>query len=165
MMPDWPGLDREKVVYAADVLLGKAIAGLKVLIVGGGAIGCETAHFLAEYGKAITIVEMLDAVGTDLGFIPRPLMLEKLRRWGVETKTSAKVLELTTDGCVAEINGERTEISGFDTIVLALGYAPVSALYEQVRRRVTETYLVGDARTPRKVMESMTDAFETALRI
>ncbi len=47
---------------ATDVLLGKADPGESVLIVGGGLVGCEIALWLAEKGKHVTIVEVMDGL-------------------------------------------------------------------------------------------------------
>ncbi len=51
VMPDIPGIDRPNVVTAQDVLSGKAKVGQNVVIIGGGMVGCETGHYLAEQGK------------------------------------------------------------------------------------------------------------------
>ena len=47
------------IATATDVLLGKKESGQRVLIVGGGLIGCKTALWLAQQDKEVTIVEML----------------------------------------------------------------------------------------------------------
>jgi len=154
-----PGL--EDISTAEDVLLGRAATGANVLILGGGKVGCETAHFLAEYGKSITIVEMVDTIGMDLGFIPGPLLLDKLRQWRVKMLVSTRVVEISGEGVVVEQDGKKQMLSGFDSIVLALGYTPVSGLYEQVKEMVPETYLLGDARNPGNVMEVLSEAIDT----
>ncbi|MBW1767572.1 MAG: FAD-dependent oxidoreductase [Deltaproteobacteria bacterium] len=123
----------------------------KVMVIGGGAIGCETDHFLAEYGKSITIVEMLDEVGEGLGFIPRPLLLERLNKWDVKIITSAKVIEILEDGVLVERNGKKEKLTGYDSIVAAFGYVSVAELYEEVKNKIPETYVVGDAHNPSKV--------------
>jgi NADPH-dependent 2,4-dienoyl-CoA reductase/sulfur reductase-like enzyme len=160
-----PGIERSNVVLPNDILLGKAIVGKKILIIGGGTVGCETAHFLAEYGKSITIVEMLDEIGTDLGFVPRPLMLEKLKALNVEMITSARVMEILLEGAVVERRGQKERLIGFDHIVMAVGSISNSELYEGIKEIVAEVYLVGDAAKPKKIMEALADAMELAQRI
>ena len=162
---DVPGIENSTIILANDVLLGKGVVGKKVLIIGGGTVGCETAHFLAEYGKSITIVEMLDEIGTDLGFIPRPIMLEKLTGLNVEMITSARVVEILPDGVLVERNGQKERLSGFETIVMAVGSTPDNQLYGPVKEMIPEVYLVGDANKPGKILEALTDAIEVAQRI
>ena len=164
-LPDWLGISNKKVMYAEDVLLGKCVTGSKVLIIGGGTVGCETAHFLAEYGKSITIVEMTNDVGADLGFIPGPILFDKLRRWGVEILTSTKVTEILEREVLVEQDGKKKELTGFDSIVIALGYVPVIELHDQVKESVPEIYLVGDAHRPMKVMEALSEAVDIGYRI
>jgi len=165
ILPDWPRITDEKVVYADDVLLGRAVTGQKVLVIGGGTVGCEIAHFLAEYGKSITVVEMLGEVGEDLGFIPKPLLLERLRMGGVKIKTSTKVTEIVDGGVIVETEGRKEELLGFDTIVIALGYTSSSELYSQLKSVVSEVHLVGDAKRPQKIMEALTEAVEVGTQI
>ena len=50
---------------ATDVLLAPSLAvgARRILVVGGGDVGCETAHMLAfELGKQVTIVEQSPAL-------------------------------------------------------------------------------------------------------
>ena len=45
-------------VYTADeVLLGKQDASDQIVIIGGGLVGCETALWLAQQGKKVSVVE------------------------------------------------------------------------------------------------------------
>ena len=57
-----PGIDRDKVATAVELLNGIKEAGQNVLIVGGGLVGCETALWLAQDGKNVTIVEALENI-------------------------------------------------------------------------------------------------------
>ena len=50
IIPDWPGVDGPNVVTAWDVLTDKADLGKRVAVIGGGAVGVETAIFIAEKG-------------------------------------------------------------------------------------------------------------------
>jgi 2-enoate reductase len=65
-----PGVEKEWVTTAPEVLLGEKKVGEKVIVVGGGLIGCETAIWLAEQKKTVTVVEMLDDLM--IGSIPVP---------------------------------------------------------------------------------------------
>ncbi len=66
--PDVPGIDKPCVTDVLAVLGGEAHVGQKVLVVGGGVSGVEVGLFLAEQGKEVTFVEMLDEFMCGLGF-------------------------------------------------------------------------------------------------
>jgi 2-enoate reductase len=61
-IPAVPGIDLPHVVKAVDLLRNPSLAGKgeKVMVVGGGSVGCETAYLLAyEMAKEVAVVEML----------------------------------------------------------------------------------------------------------
>ena len=125
-----PGSEGRNVVTAHDVLAGKAgDVGTRVLVIGGGMVGIETAEFLAEQGKRITVVEMLDEIAVEIGIVRKPYMNKCLSDHGVEIFVSTKVERLSDDGViVAGRNGEKKNIGAFDSIVLAVGAKPTDEL-------------------------------------
>lgn len=155
LVPNIPGSKGDKVVTAHDVLQGKAVTGQRVLVVGGGLIGCETADFLASYGKDVTIVEMLPQLASDMAMGPRDLLLERLCQSQVEALISATVVEITADGVVVEHEGHRDTIEGMDTIVLAMGVTSVNKLAEAIKGKVAEIHVIGDAKTPGKALDAI----------
>ena len=64
-IPSIPGIKQKNVVTALDVISGRSEVGEKVIVVGGGMVGLETAEFLSTMGKEVTIFEMLEEVGQD----------------------------------------------------------------------------------------------------
>jgi 2,4-dienoyl-CoA reductase (NADPH2) len=192
-VPAIPGAESEHVVQAGEVLEGKVDVGRKVVILGGGAVGCELALHLAQIGtmdastlrflllnkaeswetlealvthgiKEVTLVEALPKVGQDIGLTTRWTILQDLRRYGVKMRVSATAREITPDGVVVEVDGKEELIEG-DTVVLALGSSPDTALYEQLKDQVGELYLVGDARSPRKAYEAIHEGFRVGMEL
>jgi 2,4-dienoyl-CoA reductase (NADPH2) len=172
--PPIPGKDLPHVVDAWDVLLDKAITGKKVVIIGGGAVGVETALYLAEKGtlspealkflminraedfeslyeqairgtKTITLVEMIKAVGKDIGKSTRWGMMQDIERHGVEVLTLAKALEITETSVRIEIEGAVRELEA-DTVVLAAGAAPYNPLQDVLEKKNISAQLVGDVK-------------------
>ena len=98
---DIPGIKNEKVISAWEVLLRRKSVGNKVVIIGGGQVGLETADFLLSEGKEITILEMLKQVGQDMSPRARKMILEKLIQNGVEILTEAKAVSVDEEwSCV-----------------------------------------------------------------
>ena len=170
---DIPGIDKDRVVTAWDVLAGKAAtAPRNVVILGGGLVGCETADFLAETGDnlaagrtAVTIVEMLEDVALDMALEARHLLMQRLHAKGVKILTSAKVKEILDDGVVFVRDGQEESLHNIDNIVLALGARPVDHLSEKIKDKVAEVYVIGDAKEPRKVLEATAEGAEVGRKI
>jgi len=165
LMPDIPGIESPNVVSAPDLLIGKATVGNRVLIVGGGMVGCETAHFLAEYDKDVTIVEMLDYIGQDLASIVRPVMLRILSELKVEMITSATVQGILEDGVLLDRDGKQEALRGYDNVVIAMGAKSENELYRKIKDEVAEVYCIGDAKEPKKILEALSDALEVGLKV
>ncbi|MDR3567891.1 MAG: FAD-dependent oxidoreductase [Syntrophobacteraceae bacterium] len=161
-----------KNVYSAtDVLLGKADPGERVLIVGGGLVGCETALWLAEKGKRVTIVELLDGLLKCAGPLCHAngdMLQELLHFKKVEVITGSRVVEEGPQGFVIEPReggGGGARIVQADCIVAAIGYDPETTLYERVKDQTADIYLTGDALQVQNIMYAIWGAYEIARNI
>lgn len=152
------------VYAAADVLLKNGDPGKNVVVVGGGLVGCELAIWLARNGKNITLVE----VQNKLLAVNGPLchanseMLEKLVPFsGVKVLTSAKIINNTEKGVVVNVNGSE-ELIEADSVVVAVGYTSENSLYDELKYKVADIHLIGDARRVSNIMYAIWDAYEVA---
>ena len=155
------------VYTATDALLGKTPIGERVTVVGGGLVGCETALWLAQEGKCVTIVEALDR----LMAVNKPLchanseMLERLLPFhGVETLVSSSVQKYE-DGklFVKTPQGERQ--LDCDTVILSVGFREDRGVFDAWETSAREIYLLGDAKKVANIMYAVWDAFEVANHI
>jgi 2,4-dienoyl-CoA reductase (NADPH2) len=171
--PPIPGVELPHVVQAWDVLLDKVPTGQRVVIIGGGAVGVETALFLSEKGtlsgealkfllineaedpddlrqlalrgtKEIVLVEMIDKMGKDIGKTTRWSILQDLSRKGIKTLTTTRALEITKTGIKVETDDQVKEIPA-DTIVLAVGARSYNPLQEVLENKGLPYQLAGDA--------------------
>ncbi len=162
LVPDIPGV--ENAVTAFDVLLERVKVGDKVVVIGGGGVGCDTAAKLANEGKKVTIVEMLPKIGQDIGISTRWTVLMYLREKGVEMLTNTKAVEIKPNAVVVDISGERKEIE-CNTAVLAVGTKSNDGLYDELKGKVPELYKIGDCVKPRKALDATHEAADLALKI
>ena len=174
MMPDLPGIEGANVVSSHDVLSGKVVVPPgNMVIIGGGMVGLEVAEFLANPGdhpllgpNNVTVVEMLDSVGMDLASDMRSLLMHSLRENGVRILTSATVKEILDDGLVISMGDGKEEVMhGVDRIILAMGAKSVDVLSEEIKDKVAEVYVIGDAKQPRKALEAIAEGSEVARKI
>jgi len=160
-IPDIPGIDGGNVVTALEVLGGEKEVGDRVVIVGGGMIGCEVAEHLAEKGKQVTIVEMLERIGIDIGMTTRWVIMQRLRNAGIRMETKAKAEELTDKGVVASRDGS-TEFFAADSIVVAMGLVPQNELYRRLEAKGTKCYSIGDCNEAQKILQAIEDGHRIA---
>jgi len=164
IIPDIPGVDLHHVATANEILLGKKQFGSRILIVGGGMVGCETADFLGEYGADITIVEMLPQIAQDVVFNVNYFLQKRLKEYGVKVLANTKLKEIRKDTVIVEKDGAETELGPFDTVILAVGFASVNDLEAQLKDKV-EVHVIGDAKEPRKALEAIFEGSQVAIKI
>lgn len=162
IVPEIPGVGKKMVVTAVDLLLDKQEAGKSVVVVGGGLIGCETALYLAQKGKKLTIIEMLNGVMLDMYSANRMHLLKLLADADVNILTETKCLEIRDNGItIADKYGKRSTLEA-DTVVLAVGLKSTEGLLEALKDKIPEVYAIGDCVEPRKVINAIWEGFRTA---
>ncbi len=164
IVPSMPGIEKENVVTAWQVLKGEVTPEGKVVILGGGEVGAETAEYLAKKGNQVTIVEMLDKVASDMDELSCHLLLFSLDDLGVKILTKATAREITDLGVVIEHLGKEQLIEA-DTVVLALGAQPNQELGNQLKKLGTQLYIVGDCNTVGRLPDAVEGGFKAALNL
>jgi len=149
-----PGTTDKNVAMADDVLTGKAQVGQRVLVVGGGLVGLETAEFLAAQSKAVILVEMLPEVGMDIFPLIRPAIIQKVKEAGVVMYVNSQPQDITEEGVGVNIAG-KTEVIKVDSVVLAVGRESDKALEEQLRGKVPELHIIGDSVSTRRIRDAV----------
>jgi 2-enoate reductase len=162
IIPEIPGVKKEHVMTANDLLLGKKETGGTVVIIGGGIIGCETALFLAQEGKKVTVIEILEDIARDMYSINRMHLLKLLADRGVKILTETRVVEIGDQEITIVDKEDRPSTLKADTVVLALGLKPNSEPYESLVGKVPEVYPIGDCTKARKVINAVWEGFRLA---
>ena len=165
LLPPIKGIDNPKFVTATDVLVSKAATGAKVLVVGGGEIGCETADFLGEYGRKVDIVEMKPEIGADVNTMVKITLFRRLKGYEVGMIANTAVKEFVDDGVIADQNGTTVELTGYDTVVLAMGSKSYNPLEAKLTGKVENLYVIGDAVKTGKVLKATQEAAEIAFSL
>jgi len=191
--PEMSGVEMDHVVQAWDVLDGKRGVGRRVVVVGGNAVGLETALYLARIGtlspeilhflvtnhaesmetvsellsrgsKEVTVIEMIRKAGKDIGLSTRWTIMAELRRLSVTIMTGTTAVAITKEG----LEIEKEDGKGFlpaDSVVLAVGSSAENALLNELEGLAPEIYAIGDAKSPRKAMEAIREGFEVGITI
>jgi dihydrolipoamide dehydrogenase len=123
-----PGFEVDgSVVLTSDEVLALEELPRRVVIIGGGVIGCEFASMMADLGTSVTIVEALPQIlpGVDADLVG--VLLRRFRRLGVQVRTGIGVagLERSEQGALVRLaNGDGIEA---DQVVVAVGRSPNTA--------------------------------------
>ncbi len=159
IIPKIPGVALENVVTAVAVLEGNARIGQNVAIVGGGSVGCETAEYLFEKGKKVTVIEMLPELVTDMGERDKFRLLTRIKHLPINFMTNASCCGIQREGLIIVNKDAKEQLVKADTVVLAVGSTPSSDLFAPVRAKGFDTYLAGDAWRVGKVADAIGDGF------
>jgi len=163
IVPDIPGVEGPNVVLAQDVLTGKSDVGQNVIVIGGGMVGCETGHYLAEQGKTVTIVEILKRMAADVSPMVRRRLLDGLREKNVSLLTEVTCEEISSDAvAVTTSEGEKRSVPA-DSVVVAVGYESDDSLYRALEGKVPEIQCIGDSVEPRRIREAINDGYRAGL--
>ena len=163
-----PGLDTCGCSIAEDVLTGKVDTGKRVLVVGGGMVGCECVEFLTEREHIVDMVEMKPVIGEDIVPEARKYIMANLEKHKVTQRVNARVKQFYADGVdyVDTVTGEEASMRGYDSVVLAMGYKSNNTLEEKLKDLAPQVIVIGEARqAPGNSMEATGDALNAALAI
>ena len=162
-----PGLDTCGYITAQDMLEGKAPMGQKVLVVGGGMVGCEAAEYLAERGHEAAVIEMKDVIAADVTPENRRYMFANFEEHHVLLRPSAKVSQFYPDGVDYTLaDGTAGSLRGYDNVVLAMGSRSNAVLKETAEKVAPQVFVIGEAaKAPGNAVLATHDALEAALQI
>lgn len=154
--PQIPGINKVNVISARDLLEDGAEAEGRVLVVGGGCSGAQTAEYLAQAGHAVTMVEAEGDIAADAPLDERTLLVGRLRALGVNIMAHTRLLSIGEYPLLQSAAGEHFQLP-VDTVVLCLGARSVNSLEQEALGLVSRVYTVGDAVRPRKVTEAIVE--------
>ncbi|MCB2212108.1 NAD(P)/FAD-dependent oxidoreductase [bacterium] len=158
-----PGL--ENALSGSDILYGAANVGKRVLIVGGGLVGVETAEYLLTHGGEPVIVEMLEDIARDMEPVSRKLALKQLNAKAVPVYTSTRILAYENGMATIETDGETSQLGPFDNVVVAVGATKRDELSADLTARGLHVRLIGDAKQPSQIYDATKDGWEAVLEI
>ena len=191
IMPNIPGADQPFVISSWEFLRNHTAVGKKVAVIGGGAVGMEVAMQAARIGtinpnvleflmfhraesderlhdlvrkgtKEVTIFEMLPKAGQDVGKSSRWVWLHDLREREVRIVTSAKVEAIEPDGVVYTVEGD-TRKEPFDSVIMAVGSKPKTALSEGLKKAGIPFRAIGDCNQPRLIIDAVHEGYLAAV--
>jgi 2-enoate reductase len=142
--------------------------GERILVMGGGVIGCETALYLARQGKQVTISTRRDESGLadDLyDHNNHDVFLLMLKAAEITVLPEAVPKKVGSDGVVIEQSGAEKKIP-VDSLVFSGRMLPDNELSKGLENVTSPTiFSVGDCVTPERIMDAVWAAFNTVREI
>ena len=158
--PPVKGVDLPNVIQAVDAYSMIPEIGQKVVILGGGEVGCELALTLAESGREVQIIEMEDQL-IPLGnrFYKNSFQILFAKQKYLSWKTETVCTEITENGVKAKTKGSNEIFYEADTVILATGMTPLKKLAESFYGIVYDVKMIGDCVKPRQVSNATYEGF------
>ena len=156
------GIDHPKTISGVDACLETKPVGEKVVIVGGGLVGCEIAFGYVKEGKQVTIVEALDEI-LNLNNVPgmnKSMLLDAFEHYGTKIYTGTKLKAVRDEGAVVELPDGTEKTIEADTVIMSIGYRPLPSLAGDLTNCDAEIIEIGDGRKVGNVLTCIKDAYE-----
>lgn len=161
--PPIPGLDDPKVIVGAKMHDEPRDFGERVVVIGGGLVGCESAAELKAAGKDVTVVEMLPGIAPGCGAAQSNAI--RVGMQGVKVMTSTQCKAVTAEGVLVVKNGEEILLPA-DSVILSAGMRARTAVVEELQRGVVpEFYVIGDGAAARKMGDAIREGYYTAMNL
>lgn len=142
IVPPIPGADKARLAW--DVFGREEGLGQRVVIVGGGSVGCETAIHLADKGRAVTLLEMGEHLAPTAEISERMSILEFVRKDGIVALTSTRCLDIVDNGVTVEDSRGRKRFIEADDVILSAGTKPRADVRDAFRDVAFDVINVGD---------------------
>ncbi|SHI81506.1 oxidoreductase [Parasporobacterium paucivorans] len=164
LVPPIPGI--EKAINALDIYSRQDEIGKKVVMAGGGMVGCEVGLFLADKGCDVTVIEMQDAMANETFGYYRNALMDELDKRSVHQMLKTKCLGFTDSG-VKVLRDGREEFVEADTMVFSMGMTPNAQTVEQIRKAAGEIPVkaIGDCGAVGKVGDAVRGGYMAAMEI
>ncbi|MCA1784562.1 MAG: NAD(P)/FAD-dependent oxidoreductase, partial [Desulfobacteraceae bacterium] len=149
-------------VTGVDLLMGKEMAGDRVIVLGGGMSGLIVADFLADQGKTVVVLNRKKSFAEEMSSNDRYYLRERLKTNRVTLYKKVAVQAFTPDGVKFSSNGKKEALHGWDTVVISEKHQAVRTAKILEKESRARFHLIGDAKTPRHLMYCISEAQELA---
>lgn len=161
-IPAIQGVDGCNVRNAWKVLAGEQVVSGRVVVVGGGMVGCETAEYLAEQGCQVSVVEMSDKIASEVGMTVLPTMLEFFKDHGIAQFTGHKVINIRADEVICENQDGQTVKIPCDYVVMASGARSVKFDTALLADKGVSVVEIGDCRQVANISHAIKTGYDAA---
>jgi len=160
-IPPIPGINLA--MSAIDAYHNMDKIGKRVVLAGGGLVGCEVGLHLARHDHDVLVVEMLNMMAYETFGYYRNALLDEMDKRGIRQMLNSSVLEFTVKGLTVEQDGALKFIEA-DTCIYSMGMKPNSGLVEEIKAMAGDIpcRVAGDSLKAGKVVDAVHGGYEAA---
>lgn len=154
----------ERCIEAEELYPTPEKAGKKLVILGGGLVGCELAIFMAGLGREVTVLEMAPAPNFGWNILQGQSIGIEFEKLGIELCLNTRVTAVNDGEVIAERGGEELHYPA-DTVVSALGMVPLRDEASALALCAEEFYQIGDCLDVKNIYSATNAAYHIACDI
>ena len=124
LRPPIPGLDSPRCVDSTG-LLAQAELPTRLVILGGGIIGCEFASIFRRFGAEVTVIEMLDSLIPQEDADASKELAKQFGRRGIGLQLGKQCTQVDDDGSELTVHFGDGETVQADLMLVSVGRGPV----------------------------------------
>lgn len=164
-VPPIKGIEKARhALYAYEDLA--TIKGKKVIIIGGGAIGCESGYFFAdECGAKVHILEMRKDLCMDSNDSQRRALLPRMKKADMTWNCGVSVEEITDATVSFTDSGGTSQLMAADLVLYACGNRGNADVVRALEGVCPWFIVTGDAKQARMVKQATYEGFCAAMDI
>jgi 2,4-dienoyl-CoA reductase-like NADH-dependent reductase (Old Yellow Enzyme family)/thioredoxin reductase len=143
-----------------DVLEEATTVGKRVIILGGNQVGLQVADFLADKGKEVVVLHRGGHYATEMASNDRVFLRERLKRRNVTLYKSVSISRFRPKGVVFRTKEDEVTLEGFEDVIISEGMRPLRDVANIFKKNDLEVHIIGDAKAPRYLLYSQSEADE-----
>ncbi len=165
--PNVPGMDDARVLGCLEAIAHPERVGHRVVVIGGGLVGCEMALEYARQEREVTVVEALPRILSAGMPVPIPnaqMIPDLFDKYHVRVLEGCRLAAVEQGRAVVESKGERSALDA-DTIVIAVGFRPAPSMAGELGNCKAAVYEIGDQQQAGTILQAIWNGFEVGNNI
>lgn len=181
--PPVPGIHGANVMYAHEVYGHESEISDKVVVIGGGQVGCEETIYLQTLGKKVDVVEMTGELMTEakaflrrerfwtLFFMTHELDmntrdLEHCKEHDrVHIHLNSACTKITENGVFIKDKEGNESFIDAGTVILATGYRPNEEIKNDLADTAFDVFYIGDCEKAGSLLQTSSSGYYASLRV
>jgi 2,4-dienoyl-CoA reductase-like NADH-dependent reductase (Old Yellow Enzyme family)/thioredoxin reductase len=158
--PKLAGIEGDNVLSAEEAYNNSGAVGKRAVVLGGGLVGTELAIYLASLGREVTVIELMPFLNSGGNILHQHALNVEIERYKIKLMLGTGAKEISLKGVLCQGADCTESFVEADTVIYAVGQAPLYEEASALRLCAPEFYQIGDCVLPKNIMQAtaMADA-------